>query len=170
VSYLGQLIHNYPNGILSRLSFQQTHDKIHGNLFPLPLWHFQWLQQSSRSLMFSLNSLTSVTKSNILSNSSLHSIPPISGLEIMVHLIPSWMNGIRRSICFTKYLILQLLDVRHTNPSFVSQHSFIIFWKSKQLLLLDVMLNHLDLLIFPLDLSKSLEVDLNQLPFPWLLY
>jgi hypothetical protein len=26
-----------------------------------------------------------------------------------------------------KYLILQLLDVRHAYPSFVPQHSFIIF-------------------------------------------
>jgi hypothetical protein len=40
-------------------------------------------------LMFSLNSLTSVTKSNILSKVSLYTIPPISDLEIMVHLIPS---------------------------------------------------------------------------------
>jgi hypothetical protein len=38
--------------------------------------------------MFSLDSLTSFTKSNIFDNISLHSIPPISGLEIMVHLIP----------------------------------------------------------------------------------
>jgi hypothetical protein len=39
-------------------------------------------------LMFSFDSLTSFTKSNILDNVSLHSIPPISGFEIMVHLIP----------------------------------------------------------------------------------
>jgi hypothetical protein len=69
--------------------------------------------------MFSLDSLTSVTKSHILGNVSLHSIPPIGGLEIMVHLIPSWMNGISRLMRFTKYLILQLLDVRHTNPPLV---------------------------------------------------
>jgi hypothetical protein len=69
--------------------------------------------------MFSLDSLTSVTKSNILGNVSLHSIPPISGLEIVVHLIPSWMNGISRLMSFTKYLILQLLDARHTNPPLV---------------------------------------------------
>jgi hypothetical protein len=67
--------------------------------------------------MFSLDSLTSVAKSNILGNVSLHSIPPISGLEIMVRLINSWMNGISRLMCFIKYLILQFLDVRHTYPS-----------------------------------------------------
>jgi hypothetical protein len=119
VSHLSQLIHNYPNRIVSRLSPQQSHDKIHGNFFPLPLKHLQWLQQSSRSLIFSLDSLTGVAKSNILGNVSLHSIPPIIGLEIMVHLIPSWMNGISRLMCFTKYLILQFLDIRYTDPPFV---------------------------------------------------
>jgi hypothetical protein len=98
--------------------------------------------------MFSLNSLTSVAKSNILRNVTLHSTPPISGLEIMVHLIPSWMNGISRLMCFMKYLILQLLDVRHTNPSFIPQHSFLIFRKARRLLFLDIALNLLGLLIF----------------------
>jgi hypothetical protein len=69
--------------------------------------------------MFGLDSLTSVTKSYILGNVSLHSIPPISGLEIVVHLISSWMNGISKLMHFMKYLILQLLEVRHTNPPFV---------------------------------------------------
>jgi hypothetical protein len=77
--------------------------------------------------MFSLNSLTSVAMSNILGNVSLHSIPPICGLEIMVHLIPSRMNGIGKLMCLMKYLILQSLDARHTNPSLVPQNSFLIF-------------------------------------------
>jgi hypothetical protein len=51
-------------------------------------------------LMFSFNSLTSVAKSNIIGNVSLHTIPPISGLEIVAYLIPSWMNGISRLMCF----------------------------------------------------------------------
>jgi hypothetical protein len=66
--------------------------------------------------MFSLDLLTIVTKSYVFGNVSLHSIPPISGLEIVVHLISSWMNGIRRLMRFMKYLILQLLEVRNTNP------------------------------------------------------
>jgi hypothetical protein len=48
--------------------------------------------------------LTSVTKGNILGSVSLHTVPSISGLEIMVHLIPTGMNGISRLTCFTKYL------------------------------------------------------------------
>jgi hypothetical protein len=76
--------------------------------------------------MFSLDSLTSVGKSNILGNVSIHSIPPISGLEIMVHLIPSWKNGISRLMHLMKYLIIQL-DARHTYPPLVPQHTFLIF-------------------------------------------
>jgi hypothetical protein len=77
--------------------------------------------------MFSLDSLTRVAKSNILDNTSVNSIPPISGLEIMVHLVPSRMNGISRFMCFMKCLILQFLDVRHTNPPLVPQHTFLTF-------------------------------------------
>jgi hypothetical protein len=56
--------------------------------------------------MLGFDSLTSVTKGNILSNISFHTVPPISGLEIMVHFIPSRMNGISKLMCFTKYLLL----------------------------------------------------------------
>jgi hypothetical protein len=69
--------------------------------------------------MLSLDSLIGIAKGDILDNIPLHSIPPISGLEIMVHLIPSGMNGISKLVSIMKYLILQLLDVRHTDPSFV---------------------------------------------------
>jgi hypothetical protein len=100
--------------------------------------------------MLSFDSLTSVTRSNILSNISLHSIPPISGLEIMVHLIPSRMNGISGLVSLMKYLILQLLDVRHTNPSLVPQHTFIIHGETRLFFFLDVLLYLLHLLIFQL--------------------
>jgi hypothetical protein len=157
VSYLGQSIQNYPNGIISRLSSWQTHDKIHGNFYPLPLRHMQWLQQSSRSLMLGFNSLTGVTESNILGNIPLHTIPPISGLEIMVHCIPSWMNGISGLMSLMKYLILQLSDIRHTYPSFIQQHSLTVFCETRLLLLLHITLNLLDLLILPLTLPYLLK-------------
>jgi hypothetical protein len=76
--------------------------------------------------MLGFDSPTSVTKGNILGNVSLHTVPPISGLEIMVHLIPSEMDGISGLMSLTKYLILQLLDIRHANPPLVPQHTFII--------------------------------------------
>jgi hypothetical protein len=76
--------------------------------------------------MLSFESLTSIAKGNILGNISVHTAPPISGLDIMVHLIPSGMNGISGLVSLTKYHILQLHDVRHRNPPLVPQHTFII--------------------------------------------
>jgi hypothetical protein len=78
--------------------------------------------------MLGVDSLTSVAKSNILSNVSLHAIPPISGL-IMVHLNPSQVNGISGLMSLMKYLVLQFLHLRHTDPSFVPQYTLIIFQK-----------------------------------------
>jgi hypothetical protein len=54
VSYLGQSVHNYPKGIISRLSPRQSHDEIHDNLFPLPLGYTQGLKQSNGSFMLCL--------------------------------------------------------------------------------------------------------------------
>jgi hypothetical protein len=148
VSYLGQSVHNYPKGIITRLGPRESHDKINGNFFPLPLGHLQGLQHPSRSLMLSLHSLIGVTKGNILKNISLHSIPPIGCLVVTVYLIPSWMNGISRLVSLSKKFILQFLDVRHTNPSFVPQHTLVDFHKSGRLLFLDIALSLLNLLIF----------------------
>jgi hypothetical protein len=80
--------------------------------------------------MLGLDALTGVAKDNIHNNISLYSMPPIGCLEIMVHLIPSWMNGISGFVNLAKYLIHQFLDVRHKNPSFVPQHSLVVFCKS----------------------------------------
>jgi hypothetical protein len=81
--------------------------------------------------MIGFDSLSGVAKSNILVNVSLHSVPPIGCLEVMVHLIPSWMNGISGLVSLLKYLILQSLNVRHTDPSFVPQLSLVILRKTK---------------------------------------
>jgi hypothetical protein len=107
--------------------------------------------------MLSFDSLSSVTKRNILNNVSLHTIPPISGLEIMVHHIPSWMNRISGLMSLKKYLILQLHDVRHTDPSFVPQHSLTILRKTWWLLFFDVVLYLLDLLILHLTSTNLLK-------------
>jgi hypothetical protein len=75
----------------------------------------------------------------------------------MVHLILSRMNGISRLISLMKYLILQLLNASHTDPSLVPQHSLIIFRKTMRLLLLDIIHNLLDLLIFQLTSMNLLK-------------
>jgi hypothetical protein len=60
-------------------------------------------------------------------------------------------------VSLSKYLINQFLDVRHTNPTFVPQHSLVIFRKSKRLLFLDITLYLLDLLVFWLTFLNILE-------------
>jgi hypothetical protein len=81
--------------------------------------------------MLGFDSLTGIAKSGILGNIPLHTIPSIRSLEIMVHLISSWMNEISGFVSLTKYLILQLLDIRHTDPSFIPQYTLIIFCKPR---------------------------------------
>jgi hypothetical protein len=157
MSYLGQSVHNYPKGIIFRLSPSQSHDKIHSSLFLLPLRCLQRLQHPSRSLLLDLDSLTGVVKDNILDNISLHFIPPIGCFEIMVHLIPSWVNGISGLVSLSIYLILQLLNVRHTNPFLVPQHSLVIFHKFERLLFLDIALSLLNLLVFQLTFLNILK-------------
>jgi hypothetical protein len=101
-------------------------------------------------MMLGFDSLTSVTKDNILGNVSLHTVPPISDLEIMVHFIPSGMNGISGLVSLTKYLMFQLLDVRHINSPLLPQHTFIILWETRQFFFLDVAVYLLNLLILQL--------------------
>jgi hypothetical protein len=88
-SYLGHSVHNYPKGIIFRLTPRQSHDEIHSNPFPLPLGYSRGLEHPSGLLMLGLDSLIGVAKGNILSNVSLYSVPLIGCLEIIVHLIPS---------------------------------------------------------------------------------
>jgi hypothetical protein len=100
--------------------------------------------------MLDLDSLTCVAKSNILDNIPLHFVAPIDCLDIMVYLIPSWMNRISELVSFSKYLVLQPLDVRHANPSFIPQHTLVVFHKSEQIFFLDITFYLLDLLVFHL--------------------
>jgi hypothetical protein len=158
VSYHCQLVHKYPKRTISRPSPRQSHDEIHSNLFLLPLRYLRGLQHPSGSLMLiGLDFLIGITKGNILGNISLNSVPPVGCLEIMVHPIPSWMNGISRLVSLTKYLILQFFVIKHIDPSFVPQYSLIIFQKSGWLLFLGIALYLLDLLAFHLTFPNILE-------------
>jgi hypothetical protein len=68
------------------------------------------------------------------------------------------MNQISGLVSLTKYLILQFLDVRHTDPSFVPQYILIIFHRTMRLLFLDIALPLLDLLVFQLAFPYILEL------------
>jgi hypothetical protein len=67
------------------------------------------------------------------------------------------MNGISGIVSLLKYLIIQLLDVRHTDPSFVPQYALIIFRETRRLLFLNIMLYLMDPLVSQLTFSYILE-------------
>jgi hypothetical protein len=75
----------------------------------------------------------------------------------MVHPIPSWVNGISGLVSLSKYHLLQLFNIRHTNPSFIPRHSLIILYKSERLLFLGIVLYLIDLLVFQLTFPYILE-------------
>jgi hypothetical protein len=87
-------------------------------------------------------------KGNIFGIISLNFVPPVVCFETLAHLISSWVNGISGLVSLLMYLILQLIDVRQTNPSFVPWHVLVIFCKSEWLLFLDIALPFLNLLVF----------------------
>jgi hypothetical protein len=63
--------------------------------------------------------LTCIAKHYILCNFTFHSIPPVGNLEILIHLIASEVNKVSRIMSFSKYEVLDFLDVRYTDSSFV---------------------------------------------------
>jgi hypothetical protein len=63
--------------------------------------------------MLDFNSLASVAKGNILGNISLHTIPPIGCLEVIVHLFPSWVYGISGLVDVTLLLLDVMLYLLH---------------------------------------------------------
>src|SRR3954464_5539743 len=84
---------------MTLLRSRKTGDEVHLNLVPLPLWNRDWLQSSSRSLMFCLDATANVTFFNITSNVLLHIGPPELRTNVLVHLGASRMNGQRDLVC-----------------------------------------------------------------------
>jgi hypothetical protein len=69
--------------------------------------------------MLCLNPLTSIAKCYVLYKFTFHSIPPVGNLEILIHLIASRVNRVSRIMSFSKYEVLDFLDVGYTNSSFI---------------------------------------------------
>ena len=93
---LSQAIQHDPNRVVTSLSSRQANYKVHTDLIPLLLRYLQRLQQTSWPLMFFFNPLTSVTQGYILTNVSLHAIPPIPVFQISVHLSDSKVNRVSK--------------------------------------------------------------------------
>jgi hypothetical protein len=75
--------------------------------------------------MLCLDTLASVTDSHVLRNGTLHSIPPESFLEVIIHLRAAWMNGIRCIMSLTQDQLPEIPHIWHTYPALVPQGTLI---------------------------------------------
>jgi hypothetical protein len=85
--------------------------KIHGDMLPLPLRNFQWLQQTYGPLMLGLHALTYFTGGHV------HPLPPEILLQILVHFGFARVNGVRRFMSFSQDIHLHLRFLRHTKAA-----------------------------------------------------
>src|SRR3954468_3507273 len=92
VSNLGESVDDDKDGIMTLLRSRKTGGEVHLNLVPLPFRNREWLQSSSRSLMFCLDATANVTFFNITSNVLLHVRPPVPLTNVLVHLGATRVN------------------------------------------------------------------------------
>jgi hypothetical protein len=98
--------------------------------------------------MLCLDTLASFTDSHLLRNGTLHSIPPESFLEIIIHLRAARMNGICRIMSLTQDQLPEIRYIRHTYPTLVPQGTLIILSEMKYLANLKQFTDLLQLFIF----------------------
>src|SRR3954469_4917901 len=104
----------------------------------------QWLQQSSRSLMSRLDSLTYIRLGDIASDFSLHLMPPKLFIQILIHLCSSRVDRIKSIMSFLQNNFFQLRICWYTKTTFLPQNSFFVFGKSGYFACTDTTLDSVD--------------------------
>src|SRR3954465_4313715 len=140
----GQSAHYDLDRVISPTISRQSGDKVHSNGIPFPFRNLQWLQQSSGSLMYGLDSLTYVTLGDIASDFSLHLMPPKLLFQILIHLSSSGMDRIKSIMSFLQNHFFQLRICWYTKASFVPQNSFFVFSKSRYFACTDTTLDSIN--------------------------
>src|SRR3954469_12109353 len=83
---LGQVINDNKDCIIALLRPRKPGDKVHLNVIPLPLRNLKWLKQPCWILVLCLHSPTHITLGHKPSNIPLHTSPPKTLLEVLIHL------------------------------------------------------------------------------------
>jgi hypothetical protein len=122
---LYQVVHYYPDGVITSTSTRQTNYKVHPNLIQFPLRNLYRLQQTCGSLMLCLDSLTTVAYSHILGYLPFHSVPPESFLQVLVHLFVARVYGIRYLMSFLENQFPDRFDAENAQSILEPYHSFI---------------------------------------------
>src|SRR4051812_8315060 len=152
MGYLGEHVHYYPDGVVASRGLWKCHDEVHTDVVPLPLRNLQRLQQSRGLLMFGLDSVAYVAAGNIIGNILWHPVPPKYGLHILIHLGASRVNGVCRLVCFSQYLLPQVVLVWYTDPVFEPQYILLVCAEMFRLSLTELPLDSADLFILGLSL------------------
>jgi hypothetical protein len=153
---LCQVVHYYPNKVITSTSAGQTNYKVHPNLIPFPLRNLQRLQQTCGSLMLCLDSLTTVAYSHIICYLPFHFVPPESFLQVLVHLFAARVYGIRCLMSFLENQFSDRFDIGNAQSNLEPYHSFCVFTEVFSFPTYDQLLNLVDLLIIFLTLPDIL--------------
>src|ERR1043165_1250107 len=89
----GQVINDNEDCIVALLRPQKPGDKVHLNMVPLPLRNFEWLKQTCWFLVLCLHSPAHITLGDKTGNIPLHTSPPETLLEILIHLGATRVDG-----------------------------------------------------------------------------
>jgi hypothetical protein len=98
--------------------------------------------------MLCLDTLTSVTDSHVLRNGTLHSIPPESFLQVIIHLRAARMDRICCIMSLTQNQLSEVFHIRHTYTTLVPQGTLIILSEMRGFANLKQFTDLLQLLIF----------------------
>src|SRR3954466_14022723 len=100
MSNLGESVDDDKDGIMTLLRSRKTGNEVHFNLVPFPFRNREWLQSTSRSLMFGFNATANVTLINITSNVLFHVRPLVPLTNVLVHL---GTTGVNRQGCIMRF-------------------------------------------------------------------
>ena len=123
MSGFGQHIHNHPYRIMFLSCIWKPFHKINIYVFPLPSWNLDFLEYTTRLLMFIFHLLAIWTVCNKFRYVLLQALPPNHFFKVMIHLCRTCMNGIMRTISFLKNTVPQVINFWHTQPSLKRQAS-----------------------------------------------
>src|SRR3954465_11146025 len=99
MSNLGQVINDNNDSIVALLRSRKTRDKVHLYVVPLPLRNLEWLKQPCWLLVLCLHSPAHITLGDKTGNIPLHTSPPKTLLEILIHLGATRVDGQFRIRC-----------------------------------------------------------------------
>src|SRR3954468_10375501 len=100
MSNLGESVDDDKDGTMTLLRSRKTGDKVHLNLVPFPFRNREWLQSSSRYLMFCLDATANVILINITNNVLFHVRQPVPLRNVLVHLGTAGVNRQRGVVSF----------------------------------------------------------------------